>query len=81
MIPAVGLVFEAIVNGTLVHDGDQLFTEQVNAAAKRPGERGFSLSKGKSRRHIDAAVAMAMAVWTLAELDGQSEPSVTECVW
>jgi phage terminase large subunit-like protein len=81
MIPAVGLVFEAIVNGTLVHDGDQLFTEQVNAAAKRPGERGFSLSKGKSRRHIDAAVAMAMGVWTLAQLDGQSEPSITECIW
>lgn len=81
MIPAVGLTYEAIVNGTLVHAGDKLFTDQVKAAAKRPGERGFTLSKGKSRRHIDAAVAMCMALWTLAELSGQMDPSATESIY
>ncbi|MDH6134647.1 hypothetical protein P3T37_004051 [Kitasatospora sp. MAA4] len=81
MIPAVGLAYEAIVNGTLVHDGGDTFTAQVNAAAKRPSERGFTLSKGKSRRHIDAAVALCMGLWTLAELAGQMDASASDSIW
>ena len=81
MAPAVGLTYDRIVAGTIVHDGDPDFALQVAAAAKRPGERGFTLSKGRSRRHIDAAVSMCMGVWTLAELSGQSEPSITECIY
>lgn len=81
MIPAVGLAYEAIVNGQVVHDGNPAFTDQVEAAAKRPGERGFTLSKGRSRRHIDAAVAMCMGLWTLAELSGQMDASAEESIW
>lgn len=32
---------------------------------KREQDRGFTLSKGKSKRHIDAAVAVCMGVWIL----------------
>ncbi|WP_037605829.1 hypothetical protein [Streptacidiphilus rugosus] len=80
MIPAVGLAYESIVGQQLVHDGNPEFTAQVKAAVKRPGERGFTLSKGKSRRHIDAAVAMCMGLWTLAELAGTT-PSASESIW
>lgn len=81
MAPAVGLTYDAILAGTLVHDGDPDFAAQVKAAAKRPGERGFTLSKGRSRRHIDAAVAMCMGVWTAAELAGQLEPEASGVIW
>ncbi|WP_034088849.1 terminase TerL endonuclease subunit [Streptacidiphilus albus] len=81
MAPAVGLTYDSILSGALVHDGDPDLAAQVKAANKRPGERGFTLSKGRSRKHIDAAVAMCMGVWTSAELSGQMEPSITECIW
>jgi phage terminase large subunit-like protein len=81
MSPAVGLTYDMIIAGTIVHDGDPDFALQVAAAAKRPGERGFTLSKGRSRRHIDAAVSMCMGVWTLAELSGQNDASATESIW
>ena len=38
------------------------FDAQILAAVARLNERGFTLSKGKSRGRIDAAVALALAV-------------------
>lgn len=68
MAPAVGETFDAIVAGQIVHNGDRDFTRQVLAAAKRPQERGFTLSKGKSKRRIDAAITLCMGVHTLNRL-------------
>jgi hypothetical protein len=65
MAPAVGETFTAIIDQMIVHDGDPDFTAQVLAAAKRVQERGFTLSKGRSKRRIDATVAMCMGVWVL----------------
>lgn len=65
MAPAVGETYDAIIDQVIVQDGDEEFGRQVLAAAKRPGERGFTLSKGKSKRRIDSAVAMCMGYWTL----------------
>lgn len=65
MAPACGLAFDLIVNGQIVHDGDVELTSHIKAAVKREQERGFTLSKGKSKRHIDGAVAMCMGVWIL----------------
>lgn len=81
MAPAVGLTFDKILAGTIVHDGDSELARQVKAAVKRQWERGFTLSKGKSRIKIDAAVAMCMGVWALAELAGKNEPSVLDQIW
>jgi phage terminase large subunit-like protein len=67
MAPACGLTFELIINGRIVHDGDRELTAHVNAAVKREHERGFTLSKGKSKRHIDAAITLCMGVWILHE--------------
>ena len=60
MTPAYVALYEAIVKGTISHDGDELYTRQVLNAIPRYNERGFLLSKNKSRGKIDAAAALAM---------------------
>jgi phage terminase large subunit-like protein len=79
MAPACGEAFDAIISGVIVHDGDIELGSQVKAAVKRSQERGFTLSKGKSRRRIDGAVALCMGVWAL----GRLKPKVkwAETVW
>lgn len=73
MAPACGDTFDRIV-GTkdtpplIVHDGDEEFSRQVLAAAKREQERGFTLSKGRSKRKIDSCIAMCMGVHALLRL-------------
>ena len=62
MIPACGNLYELIVNQVIAHDGDPMFADQVLSAAQRSTESGWRLSKGKSKRKIDAAIALSMAV-------------------
>lgn len=63
MTTAVGGAFEAIKRGEVSHDGEPpAFAAQVLNAQARMNERGFTLSKGKSRGHIDSAVALALAL-------------------
>ncbi len=62
MVPACGTTYEVIVSGRLVHDGDPLFAEQVTAAVPRIVGEGWRLSKGRSKRQIDAAIALVLAV-------------------
>lgn len=68
MAPACGLAFELIVNTKVVHDGNPDLAAHIKAAVKRQQERGFTLSKGKSKRHIDAAITLCMGVWVLNEV-------------
>jgi phage terminase large subunit-like protein len=63
MVPACQDSYRAITDGTLVHGNDPVLTDHVLAAATRDTDRGWRLSKGKSRRHIDACIAMVMAVF------------------
>jgi len=62
MVPACGTLYEMIVNQKIAHDGNPVFTDQVLSAAQRSTDMGWRLSKGKSKRKIDAAIALAMAV-------------------
>ena len=62
MVPACGHTYEMITNGKLAHDGSPTFTDQVLSAAQRMTDTGWRLSKGKSKRKIDACIAMVMAV-------------------
>lgn len=62
MVPACGNAYELIVSGKLIHDGSPMFTDQVLSAAQRMTDNGWRLSKGKSRRKIDACIAMIMAL-------------------
>ncbi len=65
MAPACGLAFQLILDGRVVHNGDSQQTAHVNAAVKREQERGFTLSKGKSKRHIDFAITLCMGLSVL----------------
>lgn len=62
MVPACGQAYELIVSGKVAHDGSPTFTDQVLSAAQRMTDNGWRLSKGKSRRKIDAAIALVMAL-------------------
>jgi phage terminase large subunit-like protein len=62
MIPACGNAYEMIVNGRVVHDGSPMFIDQVLSAAQRMTDDGWRLSKGKSKRKIDAAIALVIAL-------------------
>ena len=62
MVPACGTLYEMIVNQKIEHDGNPVFADQVLSAAQRSTDMGWRLSKGKSKRKIDAAIALAMAV-------------------
>lgn len=62
MVPACGHIYELIVGGKIAHDGSPTFTDQVLSAAQRMTDSGWRLSKGKSKRKIDACIAMVMAV-------------------
>lgn len=62
MVPACGNAYELIVNRKLAHDGSPTLTDQVLSAAQRITETGWRLSKNKSKRKIDACIAMVIAL-------------------
>jgi phage terminase large subunit-like protein len=62
MVPACHAAYEAIVSGELAHDGDPVLADHVLSAAVRDTDGGWSLSKGRSRRHIDACIALVIAL-------------------
>ena len=62
MVPACGTLYEMIVNQKIAHENHPVFNDQVLSAAQRSTDMGWRLSKGKSKRKIDAAIALAMAV-------------------
>jgi len=74
MAPACGLAFDLIIEGRVVHDGDEELGAHIKVAVKRVQDRGFTLSKGKSKRHIDAAITLCMGVWVLNEVPEPEQP-------
>jgi phage terminase large subunit-like protein len=60
MTPAIGSLYEAIKRMEISHDGNAQYARQILNAIPRHNERGFMLSKGKSRGKIDAAIALSM---------------------
>lgn len=65
MAPIVAAGFDLIVSGDIVHDGDPVLADHVGSAVRREYTDYWTLSKGKSKRHIDACIAMLMAVHRL----------------
>lgn len=61
MAPASERLYELVKEHRLVHDGDPVLRRQVLAAVATETERGWRISKRKSRERIDAAIALAMA--------------------
>lgn len=80
MAPACGMAFDMIIAGKVVHSGDPDDERQVNAAVRRQQENGgFTLSKPRSRIHIDAAITLCMGVDALARLT--EDVDVLNTIW
>jgi phage terminase large subunit-like protein len=62
MVPACQTTYALINELRIVHGGQPSFTAQVKDAAIRVTDDGWRLSKGKSKKHIDAAIALVIAV-------------------
>jgi phage terminase large subunit-like protein len=76
MTPATTRFYEAVVNGTMTHSGDQRLARHVGNAILKTDPRGSRLSKEHkySRRKIDLAVAAVMALQTAADLPTEPPP-------
>jgi phage terminase large subunit-like protein len=62
MVPACQIAYQSICNQRVIHDGGPALTDHVLSAAARSTDTGWRLSKGKSKRKIDAAVALVIAL-------------------
>lgn len=58
-----GDLHDAIRHGEITHNPDPMFTRHVLSAEARLNERGFMLKKDSPGGHIDACVALAIAVY------------------
>lgn len=61
MAPASERIYELIREHRVVHDGDEVLRRQILAAVVGQTERGWRISKSKSKERIDAAVALTIA--------------------
>ncbi|MGJ6126193.1 terminase large subunit [Mycolicibacterium sp. Y3] len=60
MVPACGGLYEAIMRKEVSHDGAADYERQILNGMLRHVDGGFSLTKSKSRGHIDAAIALVL---------------------
>ena len=70
MVPASMSFYESVVTGRVRHDGDPTLSEHVGNARGQRTDRGWRIRKPKDKsgreiesKHIDGAVASAMATW------------------
>ena len=63
MVPACGNAYQLIVSGMVEHDGSSTLTDHVLSAVQQQSDRGWRLSKSKSKRPIDGAIALVMALY------------------
>jgi phage terminase large subunit-like protein len=62
MIPASQRLYDAIVEGRIVHGNDPQLNSHVASAIARHGRRGWRIDKANRADKIDAVVALCMAV-------------------
>ena len=62
MIPASQRLYDAVVEGRLVHGDDPRLNAHVAAAVARHGRRGWRIDKADRADKIDGVVALAMAL-------------------
>jgi len=80
MVPASQSLYELVVQGNVEHEGGPAFTRHIESAVAREAfSGGWRLSKGRSRKKMDAAVAAAMAAHIAVQERGRvpaAEPRI-----
>ena len=76
MAPESEALYEAIMGGKIVHDGDAELASHVNAGIPTETERGWRLTKRKAKDKIDALIALLIA-YDLATRQEDPEPEST----
>jgi phage terminase large subunit-like protein len=61
MADAYQAFYQAASEGTITHDGDEIFARHVEATAADKSERGWKIRKLKSSEQIDACIAAVLA--------------------
>lgn len=70
MVPASQRLYEWIMQRWLIHDGDKLARKHVRSVTAKEKERGWRISKiTGSNKHVDFAVALAMALSAALEVE------------
>lgn len=70
MVPASQRLYEWIMQRWLVHDGDKLARKHVRSVTAKEKERGWRISKiTGSNKHVDFAIALAMALSAALEIE------------
>lgn len=57
MVPATQKFYEAVVNGSFTHDGDERLARHIANCVTKQSSRGVMVAKASSKRKVDAAVA------------------------
>jgi phage terminase large subunit-like protein len=57
MVPATQKFYEAVVNQSFTHDGDQRMARHIANCVTKQSSRGVMVAKASSKRKVDAAVA------------------------
>jgi phage terminase large subunit-like protein len=57
MVPATQKFYEAVLNQSFTHDGDERLARHIGNCVTKQSSRGVMVSKSSSKRKIDAAVA------------------------
>jgi phage terminase large subunit-like protein len=80
MVPASQTFFELVKTGVIAHDGSPDLRRHIRNVIAHEKPRGWRISKPKgSKRHIDAAVAAAIAVHELVSHPPEEDEAPT--VW
>lgn len=57
MVPATQKFFEAVMNQSFTHDGDERLARHIGNCVTKQSSRGVMVAKASSKRKVDAAVA------------------------
>lgn len=57
MVPATQKFYEAVVNQSFTHDGDERLARHVDNCVTKQSSRGVMVAKASAKRKVDAAVA------------------------
>lgn len=76
MVPASQNIFELVKTGRIVHDGHDVMNKHMRTVVAKYRERGWRIHKPDgSRKHIDGAIALAMAAYAAsAEFEEDDTP-------